>query len=55
MRTHPLRRRFLEKIGLMLPLGLSMKALSENITNEHLPPVRAITRGPKFHGLSAFE
>ena len=26
-----------------------MKALAEDITNEQLPAVRAITRGPKFH------
>ena len=49
MHAHHLRRRFLEKIGLLLPVVHSMKALAENKTNEPLPPIRAITRGPKFH------
>ena len=49
MHTKHLRRNFLEKLARLLPVGLAMNALARGTSNESLPPVRAITRGPKFH------
>ena len=40
---------FLEKLALLLPAGQAMKAFASGNSTEPLPPVRAITRGPKFH------
>lgn len=49
MPTKHLRRIFLEKLALLLPAGQAMKAFASGNSTEPLPPVRAITRGPKFH------
>lgn len=47
------RRNFLARLAASLPaasaLGLAARGLAENAPEEKLPPVRVVTRGPKFH------
>ena len=47
------RRQFLQTLAATLPAGSALGATLTNLANstseEKLPPIRAITRGPKFH------
>ncbi|MCY2976373.1 MAG: hypothetical protein NTW52_17085 [Planctomycetota bacterium] len=43
------RRQVIQSIVASLPIAVATKVLASDKTDATLPPVRAITRGPKFH------